>query len=394
MKLSLQSNLTLYPLTIRPDKKHFIVEESLTGEFYEMPKICIDAIDFINKGETLGEIELKLQPKYPEEEVDLLAFGQQLLELGLTKEIDGVAVQITKQNQSPEGFIWLSPRVGRFVFNKITTKLFATIICINILLLIMNPQLLPNYQDLFLFDAMMFNVLTYMGVSLLLILIHEFGHILAVRSHNLPAKLEVGHRLFLVVFETDLSPAWKLSPRQRNSLYLGGICLDQLVIFITFAISLIFLEGNSFITGILALIILDIFIKTIYQCCFYMKTDLYYLFENLTGCYNLMENSKQYLSKWFPFIKKDSTTQTFEDEEKFVRLYGIFYICGVLLTFGLLLFYFIPQALYAYSETLPELMNPIGNPYFWDALIFLGQTMVMIGLLIYSWNKSKRSRTY
>ncbi|MGP4108663.1 PqqD family protein [Virgibacillus sp. L01] len=394
MNISLQSQLTLYPLTIREDKKHYIVEESLSGDFFEMPKICIDAIHLINQGVALEQIERQLKPHHPEEEVDLVEFAEQLVELGLVKEIDGEEVQVTKKNDSPQGFTWLSPKVGQFFFNKVTKKLFMAIIILNILLVISNPQLMPTYQDLFIFDAITFNILTFMGISLLLIMIHEIGHILAVRSHGLPAKLDVGHRLLFVVFQTDLSPAWKLSPKQRNVLYLAGICFDQFMILIAFILKLSFPEANSLFIGILGIVILDIFIKTIYQCCFYMKTDIYYLCENLTGCYNLMENGRQYLSRWLPFIKQDSTTETFEDEAKFVRMYSVFYICGILLTFSIFIIYFIPQAYYAYSQTLPELLHPGGNPYFWDAVVFLGQTILMGSLLIYSWHKSNSSRTY
>lgn len=389
MNVSLQSQLKLYPLTIRQDKKNYIVEENISGEFFEMPEVCIDAIHLINKGDSLDKIELELKLQYPKEEVELVAFAQQLMDLGLIKEIDGETIQYTKKNQSPQGFIWLSPNVGSFFFNKVTTKIFMALICLNIFLAIMNPQLIPTYQDLFLFDAMTLNIITFMVVSLFLIIIHEFGHILAVRSYNLPAKLEVGHRLLFVVFQTDLSPAWKLSPKQRNILYLAGICFDQCIIFIAFSLKLTFPEGNAIFLGIIGIIILDIFIKTIYQCCFYMKTDIYYLCENFTGCYNLMENGRQYLSKWVPFVKQDSTTETFKEEEKFVRMYGLFYICGVILTLGLFTFYFIPQLFYAYSQTLPELMHPGGNPYFWDAVVFLGQTILMVGLLIYSWMKNR-----
>ncbi len=394
MNISLQSQLTLYPLTIREDKKHYIVEESLSGDFFEMPKICIDAIYLINRNVPLNQIEQELKPQYLDEEVDLVEFVEQLVELGLVKEIDGETVEVTKNNNSPQGFTWLSPKVGQFFFNKVTTKLFMAIIILNILLVIVNPQLLPTYQDLFIFDAMTFNMLTFMGTSLLLIIIHEFGHVLAVRSHGLPAKLDVGHRLLFVVFQTDLSPAWKLSPKQRNVLYLAGICFDQLMVLIAFILKLSFPEANSLFIGILGIIVLDIFIKTIYQCCFYMKTDIYYLFEILTGCYNLMENGRQYLSRWLPFIKQDSTTETFEDEAKFVRMYSVFYICGLLLTFSIFIIYFIPQLYYAYSQTLPELLHPGGNPYFWDAVVFLGQTILIGSLLIYSWHKSNTSRTY
>ena len=40
-----------------------------------MPVICIDAIDRINKGQTLGEIEIELREKYPTEKVDMIEFG-------------------------------------------------------------------------------------------------------------------------------------------------------------------------------------------------------------------------------------------------------------------------------------------------------------------------------
>lgn len=393
MNLSLQSQLTLYPLTIRQDKKHYIVEENLSGDFFEMPKICIDAIQMINNGVSLGTIEKELTHAYPDEEVDLIDFAQQLLELGLIKEIDGEPLQIIKQNRSPGGFKWISPKVGRLFFNNITMKFYGIIFIINILFLLANPQLIPNYQALFPYSSMVLNALTFMGITLVLIIIHEFGHVLAVRSYNLPAKLEVGHRLFFVVFQTDLSPAWKLQPNQRNRLFMAGLCFEQIIIFIVLSIKMLFPEIGTFFAGVLSIIVFDILVKTIYQCCFYMKTDLYYLCENITGCYNLMENGKRYLSKWLPFLKTESTTETFAGEDRFVRFYSLFYILGITLTIGLFVFYFIPQAFYAYSQVLPELLRPGNNPYFWDAVVFLGQSVVMISLLLYSWMKNRLDHT-
>ncbi|MRH44535.1 peptidase [Aquibacillus halophilus] len=388
MNLSINSQLNLYPLTIRQDKKHYIVEDSLSGDFFEMPKICIDAINMINNGESLVSIQQELKLKNPDEDVDLVEFAEQLLDLGLIKEIDGEAIQVTKKNQTPTGFKWISPQVGRLFFNRVTIKLYIAIIFINIFLIVLNPKLLPGYRDIFLFEAMTLNILTYMGISLLFIIIHEFGHILAVRAHNMPAKLEIGHRLLFIVFETDLTTAWKLKPKQRNVLYLAGICFDQLILFSALSLKLLYPE-NSILTGFLAIVILDLFIKFIYQCCFYMKTDLYYVLENMTGCYNLMENGRDYLSNWIPFMKKDSTTEAFEGEGSVIRIYSLFYILGLLFTFCLFGFYFVPQAFYAYAQTLPELLHPGGNPYFWDAVVFLGQSILMVGLLLYSWIKNR-----
>src|SRR5213595_1565181 len=83
MKLSITTQIKLVPLEIRKDKKHFIVEDLASGEFYEMPEVCINAIKMIQNGALLGEIESQLKQKYPEEEVDLLNFAEQLLELEL-----------------------------------------------------------------------------------------------------------------------------------------------------------------------------------------------------------------------------------------------------------------------------------------------------------------------
>ncbi|MUK87501.1 peptidase [Ornithinibacillus sp. L9] len=395
MKLTLQSKLSLYPLQIRQDKKHYIVEDNQSGEFFEMPKVCIDALEMIKDGKTIGEIEQSLRKVYPTEEVELIPFAEQLIDLGLVKEIDGQKVGKEKKNQSPTGLQWIPVRLGQFFFNKIASKLYLVFFLTNIFLLFSNPTLLPSYRDIFVFDSMMLNIVTYMTVSLVLIMIHEFGHILAIRAHGLPAKLDIGHRLFFVVFETDLTPAWKLSPKQRNRLYFAGMSFEQIILFFAFMITLVLTDSHLLIQGIIGIIIFDLFIKFIYQCCFYMKTDLYYVVENVTGCYNLMESGKQMLRKWLPVRKSaPSTTEVLLDNEtKIVRYYSVFYLCGIILMSGLFIFYFLPQALYAISRSLNHLVTyPTSNPYFWDGIAFLTQMIVMLGLLGFAWVKNRANR--
>jgi len=82
LKLTLQSQITLYPLSIQKDKVNYIVEEPVSGDFFEMPVVCIDAIERINEGQTLADIEIELREKYPNEKVDMIEFGGQLIELG------------------------------------------------------------------------------------------------------------------------------------------------------------------------------------------------------------------------------------------------------------------------------------------------------------------------
>ena len=78
--------------------------------------------------------------------------------------------------------------------------------------------------------------------------------------------------------------------------------ITRATLFLSFGFMLLFPDANF--VGIFSIIVLDIFIKFIYQCCFYMKTDVYYVVENVTGCYNLMESGKIYLSSFFKKHRK------------------------------------------------------------------------------------------
>ncbi len=389
MNLSYESNVSLRPLTIRKDKKHYIVEDVNTSEYYEMPKVCIDAIELLNQGNQLDNIECILKSHYPEEEINMVEFVAQLLELDLVDEVDGEKIKRDSVTKTNSGFTWLPQSLGRFFFNSISSKLYVLLLVASIGMVLFKPDLFPRYSDLFMFDLMFQNIIALLLISFFLVILHEFGHVLAVRSEGLPAKIEVGNRLFFVVLETDMSQVWKLPAEKRNKLYLAGMNFDVAVLFLALAAQF-FVSDNAVTIGLLKLVVLDTFIRLIYQTAVFMKTDLYYVIENLTGCYNLMENGRNFLARWMPFLRVPET-ETFAGEEKFVRRYAGFYLAGVLLTFIITAYYYIPQMIFAVSEImLPGFLEPITSIRFWDSVVFLLQIVLVLGLLFYSWTKKYR----
>jgi putative peptide zinc metalloprotease protein len=388
MVISANSNLTLVPIKIRKEKKHFIVENINSGEFFEMPKVCIDAIDLINNGESLEIVEQQLRVKYPKEKVDLIDFAEQLLELNLIAEIDGVRVVTKVKIKENLGFVGISPKMGKFFFNKVALLFYVALFMLNLFLLLSHPSLFPHYKDLFVFDYMVLNIPTWIILTFCTVLIHEFGHILAMRAQNLPTKLEVGHRLFLVVLETDMSSVWKLPSKDRNVLFMAGICFDTVILSITLISQLIVPNGSGIFLNIMNIIVLDTFIRMIYQLCIYMKTDLYYVFENVTGCYNLMENAQQAIKEKISFLKEPTIKEvTFEGERRIVNLYSVFYALGVVLTVSLYTFFYIPQLLFAWKKILPGFSEGPTSLPFWDAILFTLQILIGFMLLFYSWRK-------
>jgi putative peptide zinc metalloprotease protein len=392
MVITKHSRISLYPLQINKDKKHFIVEDKLTGEFYEMPEICIEAIALMNEGQPLYLVEEILKERYPDEQVDMQNFAGELLELGLVKIVDGNSIPKEVENKKKNGGLeWIPASVGHFFFNRYSTIFYSLIFLGSIILLALNPGLFPVYDDVFLFDLMIYNILIFLSISFIFVVVHEIGHVLAIRAEGLPTKIELGHRLFFIVLETDMSRVWSLEPKKRNRLYLAGIYFDVIVLFLAILVQLLFVD-HFFVVGIAKMAVISTFIRIIYQFCVYMKTDMYYVLENCSSCYNLMENGKTHLKQWIPFISIDEKSTTFEGEEKFVRSYALFYLLGVVLTFGVTVFYTIPLIVHAGLLVLPGFTEPSSSIHFWDATVFFLQFILMFGLLAYSWTKKYREK--
>lgn len=388
MEMTHNSKLLLNPIEIQKDKKNYIVEDCSSGEFYEMTEIGIDAIQLIQQGKRLGEIEKQLKEKYSNEEVDVIDFAEQLLELKLVASVDGIEVENKSISREYPGFLWVAPKLGKFFFNRVALSIYALLFVINIALLIFYPGLFPHYKDIFISKYMFLNIPMWLIVTSILVLIHEFGHILAIRAHNLPAKLALGHRLFLLVLETEMSSAWKLSGNKRNVLFMAGLCFDAVIQFLALLSQVIFTSHSVIVTGILRVIVLDTFIRMIYQCCIYMKTDLYYVFENISGCYNLMENAAYAIGRHLPFYNPGEYDEVvFPGETRTVRLYSIFYFIGVSLTVFLYFGFYIPQLLYSVKKIIPGLGKSPASFTFWDSSLFILQLVLGMFMLLSSWRK-------
>ncbi|MEJ9175105.1 hypothetical protein P4K64_18540 [Bacillus cereus] len=116
MELTLNSTVCLHTIQFRKEQKNYTVKDTITGEKYEMPPLWIDALAMMRDGFLLGEIEDKLKEEYPSEEVNMLAFTKQLLELELVEMVDGEEIACTKKKEK-DYLAWLRPHVEQFFLN-------------------------------------------------------------------------------------------------------------------------------------------------------------------------------------------------------------------------------------------------------------------------------------
>lgn len=384
MELTPDSRMKLRAITIHEKRKNYIVEEPESGDFYEMPVVCVEAIQLLGENRALGDIEQLLQSKYPSEEVDMIAFANQLLELGLVQEVDGRQIESSRRIDDTGQRLMISDKVGKLFFNPFSLALYAVLFVAVIAIFVIRPDLFPHYRDFFVSDWMLVNSVVWLVMSLLVVLFHELGHFLAVRAEGLSSRLGVGHRLFLVVFETDMNAVWRLPARMRYVPYLGGICFDTVLLFAALMVRLLSGDSLQWLSAVMGTVAFYIFITIVYQCLFFMKTDLYYVIENALGTYNLMENSRAWLSRYLPFLKEDKSV-VYGDEEKVVKGYACFYVAGLAVSLLLFAVYFFPQFIFAFALSLPKLGEPFTSAAFWDGVFFMAEAGLMGGLLLFSW---------
>ena len=104
-------------------------------------------------------------------------------------------------------------------------------------------------------------------------LFHEGGHYLAARLLNVNSTLNLSQRfIFFLVFECRMNGIWLLDRKLRIFPMLGGILMDNFIIFICSLMLQFFISGST----ILFVVLFIQYTKMIYHLLIPFKTDLYY----------------------------------------------------------------------------------------------------------------------
>lgn len=197
------------------------------------------------------------------------------------------------------------------------------------------------------------SALEYMLIYFLIILIfvfHEVGHASAALHYNIRTP-RIGYGFYLVypVFFTEISEAWKLQPKKRMVINLGGIYFQWIAG--SFFILLDYFNFAS--TQIWTAIVTINFIRLLYSFIPFMKADGYWIFSDGFGLANLRKKSNQFLAaifKSFSFQKARLITET---KTQFYAL--TFFSFGTILFFGFW-FFTLGMIIWSFAPMLPAIL--------------------------------------
>lgn len=227
-----------------------------------------------------------------------------------TKEIsydsDSIKTQKTLLNDSNTHFL---ASLFKIMYQKWAVILFVVIGLFAHVLYISSHSIFGTQYKIWTEASALEYFLIYFLIILIFVF-HEVGHASAALHFGIRTP-RIGYGFYLVypVFFTEISEAWRLHPKKRMIINLGGVYFQWIggTIFI-------FLDYfNVASTNIWAGIVTINFIRLVYSFVPFMKADGYWIFSDAFGLTNLRKKSNQFLTtifKSFSFQKARQITET------------------------------------------------------------------------------------
>ena len=369
------------------DNGAYIVQLRATGEYFELSAAAADGLRLLAEGAEPDAAARRLSAEYPDERIEIDEFLADLRAMGFVRE-PGEPEPVHGGSYAPQA----AAGVWRSAFHPRVAPLYGLVAAANIALFATVPSLFPVYADLLPFSSMLANTASLLAVSLLLLMLHECGHVLAARSCGIRARVRFGHRLFIVVLETEMADIWRVSRARRNMAYLAGLCVDHCLLLGALLTLACVPELPPAVSGLLGIAVFQWVAMTVFQFMIFMKTDLYYVLTNVTGAHHLMDDAAQW---WRGRLRlggrsaartgmNGDARQANDGARRLVRVYALVHSAGLLGAAALLACYIAPQLAVVLHTSVARLFGSASPAYKLDGALTLLQLLVMAGLLVFS----------
>jgi len=424
----------------------WIVGQEDTGTYGEFPEIGVRILEELEKEKDVKKVTEKIYQE-TKQSYDIQDFIKSMLFSGFIKSVNGRLLDREK----------LTPKKIESVFNRINPKLFTwilswpiaflscVIVGIALILMISNPVFRPHYSNMIVSDFYTITGFAVVFAGLILASKHELFHFFVARKYGVKSAFRLSTRLYVLVMETDVSNVWVLPKKKKLLVYLTGpfndmVTLSILVILLYLGSSQswlaksasesnggVFLSIYSFLSHpwfnkIAKLFIFTSLYMLVFQCLFYMRTDLYYAIAHSLNCRNLMEDTQKYVYIHFilPLLKilsqikilpfrskvrshiektKDTKLAVSAQELKVIHFYAPFFVIGVSVMLWFFIFNMLPVLLTLYVGAFGTLIRAItmgtktvGWRNIADAFTFIFIHVAYYGTAVYLINRSRKRK--
>jgi putative peptide zinc metalloprotease protein len=285
------TTVELHDLAARRDRDEWIVGRLETGEFIAVPEQGHRVLSLLGEGLAVGQVRVQVRAETGTD-LDVAGFVVAVADLGFVAAADG---QSLPQPPLPRPTLgWLTPRHARWALHPLTAAAAGAVIAAAIVAAAVRPAALPGYHDLLWTRYGSLALLSYAALGWLLVGLHELGHLVTARGYGIPARMSLGTRLQFLVAQTDVTGIWAAPRRVRLTVYLAGVTVNLVIAAAGVVVLAVTAPGG--LAGRLAgLVVLTCLQPVAFELLVFMRTDLYYVLQELSGARNLYADGSAFL---------------------------------------------------------------------------------------------------
>ena len=227
----------------------------------------------------------------------------QLFNYSFVKQVDDQCFnrcKITPQDKTS------GSKILNLLFSDFLMIIYVLMFFLSIGAVINNFSLFPRPGHLFWHPRLSISVVSQFIVATLILIKHEYFHYLAAKAFGVKTNVNISHSYLNLVVKIKLSELYKLKKNKRVKIFSAGMVSDVLAIFVFLLVIIIakqfVIELPDLLIGFFQQIILISWIGLLWQFRFYLKTDVYLIVEDVSGCDRLHELSKIESKYWVSLV--------------------------------------------------------------------------------------------
>jgi hypothetical protein len=321
----------LHDLACRPDGEEWIVGRMDTGRFVALPVVGKRALDLLGEGLTAAEVSRRLRTETGDD-IDVPDFVEALVGLGFVAEVDGREVPSPPPPRPTLARI--RPHHVRWLLSPAVPVLIAALVAAALLV---RPPVDLDYRTLLWSPHGSAVLALGAAVGWTLLFVHECAHLLTARATGVAGRMRLGTRLQFLVMQTDISGIELAPRRHRLTAYLAGIATN-LTVASQAALAATATAGTP--RRVLAAVTLLALLPLPFQLMVFMRTDLYFVLQDVTGCRDLYGDGMAYARyaarRLLGRKGADPSRDLPGHERKAVRVYSVLLVVGTTLCLAFL----------------------------------------------------------
>jgi len=330
----LDENLEIFPF----NKDEYLIQHTKLNYQVNINEQTHQLIKLIDGKKTINDIKYAYQNSsgkvLPPKFIHSILYNN-LAKYGIIKQ-DAFKVETRKRASYLKlSFIFLKKeyvnyftRYLTFLFNKrlFYPFLFLMSFFITVMIVANYTVILENSANIFSLNLFIYLIAFEFGS-----MFHELGHAAACRKFGANhGGIGFGFYLFLPVLFADVSDVWKLKPKERIIVNLGGIYFEMIIA--TILLILYFFNHKIAFLVIPCLLMLN----TLYNLNPLIKFDGYWVLSDATNTPNLHKRAIGKLKEFIRFVVKKEN-YTFKLKDYFLIIYSVISYSFIFVLLGTIL---------------------------------------------------------